>query len=68
MERITRPKTALEVSIMLHLAEFMLTQVQKVLGNVMIAPDKATNKTMIDRVNKASRNVEEALTHLFFKY
>ena len=64
MKKIERPLTADEVGTMLHLAEYMLTQVDDILGNIVIAPERAGLGSLGGNVWRMKQHVRKALKEL----
>jgi hypothetical protein len=64
MKKIERPLTVDEVSTMLHLAEYMLTQVNDILANIVIAPESAGLGPLGGNVWRMGQHVKKALKEL----
>lgn len=61
MKEIRRPTTIGEVGTMLHLAEFLLTQADRILLNIVVAPDCAAPEDVAKRAERMHTLVAEAL-------
>ncbi len=64
MNKIQRPNTLAKAAIMLHLAEYLLGQVDLILSCLAIAPDHAIPHPIGARVDKAYKLVHKALKTL----
>jgi len=64
MKKIRRPLSIGEVGTMLHLAEFFLTQTHDILGNIMIAPDRAVPDSIGGKASRMEHCVKQALWEL----
>ena len=67
MEKIERPITIEKVGIMMHLAEYFLSQVIKILLCIEIAPNKVTPAPIYERVTAARTLAQSALDALLGK-
>ena len=61
MKKIERPLDIEKVGIMMHLAQFLLTQADDILCNILIAPERATPSPIHERMSKAHGFVKQAL-------
>ena len=64
MLKIRRPNTLAKAAIMLHLAEYLLGQVDLILSCLRIAPEQTIPHPIGSRVDKAYKLVHKALETL----
>ncbi len=67
MEKIERPVELEEVGVLMHLVEYLLTQVVEALGCITIAPELATPSPIFERCHSAYHLAKRALDALHGK-